>query len=39
MPATVAAAQVSATELARQSAAGRDEDFSSVVRAMERLSK
>jgi 3-hydroxyisobutyrate dehydrogenase-like beta-hydroxyacid dehydrogenase len=39
MPATVAAAQVSANELARQSAAGSDEDFSSVVRAMERLSK
>jgi len=35
MPATVAAAQVSATELARQSSAGRDEDFSSVVRTME----
>ena len=39
MPATAAAAQVSAAELARQSAAGRDEDFSSVVRAMERMSK
>jgi 3-hydroxyisobutyrate dehydrogenase-like beta-hydroxyacid dehydrogenase len=36
MPATAAAEQVSAAELARQSAAGRDEDFSSVVRAMER---
>jgi 3-hydroxyisobutyrate dehydrogenase-like beta-hydroxyacid dehydrogenase len=35
MPATAAAEQVSAAELARQSAAGRDEDFSSVVRAME----
>jgi 3-hydroxyisobutyrate dehydrogenase-like beta-hydroxyacid dehydrogenase len=35
MPATAAAEQVSATELARQWAAGRDEDFSSVVRAME----
>ena len=31
MPATAAAAQVGATELARQSATGRDEDFSSVV--------
>ncbi len=39
MPATAAAAQVSAAELARQSATGRDEDFSSVVRAMERMSK
>jgi 3-hydroxyisobutyrate dehydrogenase-like beta-hydroxyacid dehydrogenase len=39
MPATVAAAQVSAAELARQSAAGRDEDFSSVVRSMERTLK
>jgi 3-hydroxyisobutyrate dehydrogenase-like beta-hydroxyacid dehydrogenase len=39
MPATVAAAQISATELARQSAAGRDEDFSSVVRTMEQISK
>lgn len=36
MPATVAAPQGSAAELARQSAAGRDEDFSSVVRTMER---
>jgi len=39
MPATVAAAQVGATELAWQSAAGREEDFSSVVRAMEQMSK
>jgi len=39
MPATAAAEQVSAVEFARQSAAGRDEDFSSVVRAMERISK
>ncbi|HZE61937.1 MAG TPA: NAD-binding protein [Burkholderiales bacterium] len=39
MPATAAAAQVSAAELARQSAAGSDEDFSSVVRTMERISK
>jgi len=39
MPATAAAQQVSAAELARQSAAGRDEDFSSVVRTMERISK
>jgi len=39
MPATVAAAQISATELARQSAAGREEDFSSVVRTMEQISK
>jgi 3-hydroxyisobutyrate dehydrogenase-like beta-hydroxyacid dehydrogenase len=35
MPATTAAAQISGAELARQSAVGRDEDFSSVVRAME----
>ncbi len=39
MPATAAAAQVSAAEFASQSAAGRDEDFSSVVRTMERISK
>jgi 3-hydroxyisobutyrate dehydrogenase-like beta-hydroxyacid dehydrogenase len=39
VPATVAAAQVSAAELARQSEAGRDEDFSSVVRTMELTSK
>lgn len=39
MPATAAAEQVSAAEFARQSAAGRDEDFSSVVRTMERISK
>jgi 3-hydroxyisobutyrate dehydrogenase-like beta-hydroxyacid dehydrogenase len=39
MPASAVAAQVSAAELARQSAAGRDEDFSSVVRAMELTSK
>jgi 3-hydroxyisobutyrate dehydrogenase/glyoxylate/succinic semialdehyde reductase len=39
LPATVAAAQVSAAELARQSEAGRDEDFSSVVRTMELTSK
>ena len=34
MPATTAAEQVSAAEAARQRASGRDEDFSSVVRAM-----
>jgi 3-hydroxyisobutyrate dehydrogenase-like beta-hydroxyacid dehydrogenase len=41
LPATVAAAQVSAAELARQSKAGRDEDedFSAVVRTMELTSK
>jgi 3-hydroxyisobutyrate dehydrogenase-like beta-hydroxyacid dehydrogenase len=39
MPATAAAEQVSAAEFARQSEAGRDEDFSSVVRTMERISK
>lgn len=38
MPATAAAEQVSAVEFARQSAAGRDEDFSSVVRTMEWMS-
>jgi 3-hydroxyisobutyrate dehydrogenase len=39
MPATAAAAQVSAAEVARQLNAGREEDFSSVVRAMELPSK
>jgi 3-hydroxyisobutyrate dehydrogenase-like beta-hydroxyacid dehydrogenase len=39
MPATAAAERVSAAELARQSAAGRDEDFSSVVRSMEQILK
>ena len=38
MPATAAAEQVSAVEFARQSAAGRNEDFSSVVKTMERIS-
>jgi 3-hydroxyisobutyrate dehydrogenase-like beta-hydroxyacid dehydrogenase len=37
MPATAAARQVSTVEFAQQSAAGRDEDFSSVVRTMERI--
>jgi 3-hydroxyisobutyrate dehydrogenase-like beta-hydroxyacid dehydrogenase len=37
MPATAAAVQVAAAEHARQSAAHTDEDFSVVVRAMERL--
>jgi 3-hydroxyisobutyrate dehydrogenase-like beta-hydroxyacid dehydrogenase len=37
MPATAAAAQVAAAEHARQLAAHRDEDFSVVVRTMERL--
>jgi 3-hydroxyisobutyrate dehydrogenase-like beta-hydroxyacid dehydrogenase len=39
VPATAAAAQISGAELARQSEAGRDEDFSSVVRTMELTSK
>jgi 3-hydroxyisobutyrate dehydrogenase-like beta-hydroxyacid dehydrogenase len=39
MPATAAAEQVCAVEFARESAAGRDEDFSSVVRTMEQLAK
>jgi 3-hydroxyisobutyrate dehydrogenase-like beta-hydroxyacid dehydrogenase len=39
MPATVAAEQVSAAEFGRQTAAGLDEDLSSVVRTMERISK
>ncbi len=39
MPMTAAAAQVYAAEFARQSAAGHDEDFSSVVRAMEQMVK
>jgi 3-hydroxyisobutyrate dehydrogenase-like beta-hydroxyacid dehydrogenase len=37
MPITAAAEQVYAVEVARQSAAGHDEDFSSVVRAMEQI--
>jgi 3-hydroxyisobutyrate dehydrogenase-like beta-hydroxyacid dehydrogenase len=37
MPATAVAQQVGAEELARQLAAGFEEDFSSVVRAMERM--
>jgi 3-hydroxyisobutyrate dehydrogenase len=37
MPITAAAEHVYASEFARQSAAGRDEDFSSVVRAMEQM--
>jgi 3-hydroxyisobutyrate dehydrogenase-like beta-hydroxyacid dehydrogenase len=37
MPITAAAQQVCAAEFARQSAAGRDEDFSSVVRTMEQM--
>jgi 3-hydroxyisobutyrate dehydrogenase len=36
MPATAAAVQVAAAEHARQVAAHRDEDFSAVIRAMER---
>ena len=39
MPATTAAQQVSAAEAARQRARSRDEDFSSVVRAMEEAAK
>lgn len=39
MPITAAAEQVYAVEVARQSAAGHDEDFSSVVRAMEQMVK
>ncbi len=37
MPITTAAEHVYASEFARQSAAGRDEDFLSVVRAMEQM--
>jgi 3-hydroxyisobutyrate dehydrogenase len=37
MPITAVAEQVYAGEFARQSATGRDEDFSSVVRAMEQM--
>jgi 3-hydroxyisobutyrate dehydrogenase len=37
MPITAAAQQVCAAEFARQSAVGRDEDFSSVVRTMEQM--
>jgi 3-hydroxyisobutyrate dehydrogenase len=39
MPITTAAEQVYAVEFARQSAAGQDEDFSSIVRAMEQMVK
>jgi 3-hydroxyisobutyrate dehydrogenase-like beta-hydroxyacid dehydrogenase len=39
MPITAAAQQVCAAEFARQSAAGRDEDFSSVVRTMEQMAR
>jgi 3-hydroxyisobutyrate dehydrogenase-like beta-hydroxyacid dehydrogenase len=39
MPITAAAQQVCAAEFARQSAAGRDEDFSSVVRTMEQMAQ
>jgi 3-hydroxyisobutyrate dehydrogenase-like beta-hydroxyacid dehydrogenase len=39
MPITAAAQQVCAAELAKQSAAGRDEDFSSVVRTMEQMAQ
>jgi len=39
MPTTAAAERVYAFEVARQSAAGHDEDFSSVVRAMEQMGK
>jgi 3-hydroxyisobutyrate dehydrogenase len=37
MPTTAAAQEVYASEAARQRASGRDEDFSSVVRAMEEI--
>jgi len=37
MPTTAAAREVSAAEAARQRESGRDEDFSSVVRAMEEI--
>jgi 3-hydroxyisobutyrate dehydrogenase len=37
MPSTAAAQQMCAMEFARQSAAGREEDFSSIIRAMERI--
>jgi 3-hydroxyisobutyrate dehydrogenase-like beta-hydroxyacid dehydrogenase len=37
MPATAAAVQVAAAEHARQVAAHSDEDFSVVIRAMQRL--
>jgi 3-hydroxyisobutyrate dehydrogenase-like beta-hydroxyacid dehydrogenase len=37
MPATAAAVQIAAMEHARQLASNSDEDFSVVVRAMERL--
>ena len=39
MPITAEAQQVCAAEFAKQSAAGRDEDFSSVVRTMERMAQ
>jgi hypothetical protein len=37
MPSTAAAQRMCAMEFARQSAAGREEDFSSIIRAMERI--
>ncbi len=39
MPTTEAALQVCAAESASQRAGGRDEDFSSVVRAMEQIAQ
>jgi len=39
MPITAAAQQVCAAEFAKQSSAGRDEDFSSVVRTMEQMAQ
>ena len=39
MPITAAAQQVCAAEFAKQSAAGRDEDFSSVIRTMEHMAQ
>ena len=39
MPITAAAEQMYAAEFARQSAAGHDEDFSSIVRGMEQMAK
>ncbi len=39
MPMTVAAQEVCAAEFARQRLDGRNEDFSSVVRAMEQMAQ
>jgi 3-hydroxyisobutyrate dehydrogenase-like beta-hydroxyacid dehydrogenase len=39
MPTTAAAQEICAAEAVRQRGSGRDEDFSSVVRAMEEIAR